>query len=222
MAKRKPVVKRLVNGGISLSDAKRCGDLNCTSPYADELARHRDFEKEKMLEELKSSEAKTRAKGKRKKDVVDSGGQLVEPLHVKSQEAWKAFIGERYPLNKTFLDDLREFQSSGSVFSDLPDDRNGFTSNGALPLAKRLGFRAHDGTFWSFNSVELNGNDLDPVFGEGSFNRVVVQAYEKRRDHSVYQLLHVHDEPLAFWGHEALFVSSPGGRGSTSTRHSRN
>ena len=218
MAERKPMIKRLVNGGIYLCRATVCSDAKYAFPYAEELARSISFETGKMIQELKSPDSKKRAKGQRKKDLVDSGGKLVEPLDMKSQEEWKEFMLERYRLNTPFIDDLREFESLGRMFSDLPDDRNGFTNEGAVPLEQRVGFRAHDGAFWTFDGVELNGNNLDVVFGRGSFNRVVVQAYEKqshKEGQSVYQLLHVHDEPLEYWGHEALFVSAPGGRGST-------
>ena len=216
MPKQKPAIIRLLNGGIKLTKPELCKDVNYTFSYEAELARHREFEKGKMLKELKAHEGKTQAKGQRKKELVDRGGQLVDRFDAMTSEEWQVFMAKTYPLNTSFLEDLDEFEKNGSMFSDLPNDIEGFTNNGTVPLENRLGFRAHDGSFWSYQGVELNGNDLAEVFGKGTFNKVVVQAYEKRAGgRQVFQILHTHDEPREYWGFGSLFVAPPGGRGGT-------
>ena len=215
--KRKPVkVKILEKGGIHLSSPETCTGVNYVVNYASELQKSREYEFKKMEKQLKSKDAKTQAKGKRKQAVVDDGRELVEAFDAKSAEEWDEFMKKNYYLNTSFNADVKEFKERGSVFSELPDSLSEFTDNGAVPLESRIGFRAHDGSFWTFREVNTNGNDLHDVFGEeGAFKRVVIQVYEKRLKTQVFQLLHYHDEPVEYWGYGDKFVSAPGGRGRT-------
>ena len=205
----------LKNGGIQLSAPEVCNDVKRTVTYDDELEKSRTYEKEKMDEQLNSKDEKKREKGKRKQAVLEQG-ELVEHMDAMTEDEWKEFMQKHYNKNTNFVEDMKEFKARESKFSEFPDSISEFTDNGAVPLESRIGFRAHDGSFWTYREVNTNGNDLHDVFGEkAKFRGVVVQAYEKRLKTQVFQLLHYHDEPAESWGYGNTFVSAPGGRGRT-------